>query len=229
SILLLSGCIKEDVNYALGKNNEEVSLYVVRNHFKDSELTLDSETLNHAVYTKGLVVSSHEGNNFPSNYIAVQNTWRNQVRGILVEVSDVSKYKLGDSVQINVEGLKLSRKNGSLVLHGLSSNSISTLSSDNPVQPRAISIEALNRRFNDYESTYVEITADLENEPAPGTPIKGNKPLIDNESNVVNLFTSEQATFAEESVAPSATFRGIAHRENNNIQLRLLTYEGMAF
>lgn len=229
SLLLLSGCIKEDTNYALGKNNEEISLYVVRNHFKDGELTLDSETLNRAVYTKALVVSNHEGNNFPSNYIAVQNTWRNQVRGILVEVDDISKYKLGDSVHINVEGSKVSRKNGSLVLHGLTASSISVINRDNLVQPRAISIGALNRRFDDYESTYVEITADLENEPTSGTPIKGNKPLVDNERNIVNLYTSEQATFAEESIAPSATFRGIAHKENDNIQLRLLTYEGMAY
>lgn len=229
SILLFSGCLKEDTNYASGKNNEEVSLYVIRNHFKDAEITLDTEKLEHAVYTKALVVSSHESNNFPSNYIAVQNSWRNQLRGILMEVDDASKYKLGDSIQINLEGLKLSRKNGSLVLNGLNANSISTINRDNAVQPRAISIGALNRRFNDYESTYIEITADLETEPIPGTPIKGNKPLVDNEQNIVNLFISDQATFAEEPVYPSATFRGIAFKNNDDIQLRLLTYDGMAY
>lgn len=229
SILLLSSCFKEDINESIGINNPEVSLYTLRNYFKGSEITLDANILTDADHIRGLVVSNHAGNNFPPNYIAVQNSWRGQTRGILVEVEDVQRYRFGDSIDIWVDGLQLGQQNGILTLSGLDQNNAYIINRGNPVAPRSVSIGALNRQFENYESTYVEITSDLEVEPTPGTSIKGNKIIVDENENRVGIFTSDQATFADEMVYPSATFRGIASRDNDQIQIRLLTYADMAY
>src|SRR5690606_17782140 len=163
------------------------------------------------------------------NYIAVQNEWRSQLRGIMVEVDDPSRYKFGDSVDIWVDGLQLSEQNGVLTLSGLTHNNTYIVNRNNPVVARPVSIEALHSQFENYESTYVEITSDLEVEPASGEIIKGSKAIADANENRVYITVTDNASFANEIVAPSATFRGIALRNNDQIQLRLLTYADMAY
>lgn len=229
SILLLSSCFKEDLNESLGINNPDVSIYALRNLFKGQEVSLDANTLSDAKYIRGLVVSDHQGNNFPDNHIAIQNEWRGQLRGILLEVDDVERYRFGDSIDVWVDGLKLNQRNGVLTLSGLNHNNAYIINRNNPVTARPTSIATLNNQFENYESTYVEITSDLEIEPAPGTAIKGNKAIADAEENRVYITVLDQATFANEAVAPSATFRGIALKDNNAVQLRLLTYADMAY
>lgn len=227
--LLATGCIKEDTNYAIGENNPETSLYVVRNIFQGNDVTLDAGLLTNAVYTKGVVVSDYTGNNLPANQIAVQNIWRNQQRGILIEVDDVTKYNFGDSVKINLNGAKLSAQTGSLTLKGIKQSDISIINTGNTVVSTPVAISVLQNKFGDYESTFIDITADLEVEPAPGTPIKGIKTLMDQDSLKIDLYTSDQASFADEVVAPSATFRGIAYLDGDKKQLRLQNYAGMAY
>ena len=228
-LLPLSSCLKEDVNEAIGTNNPEVSIYTLRNLFKGQPIALEANTLDDANHIRGLVVSNHEGNNFPSNHIAIQSEWRGQLRGILLEVDDVQRYSFGDSLDVWIDGLTLDKKNGVLTLSGLNHNNAYIINRGNSVVARPVSIATLNNQFENYESTYVEITSDLETEPTPGTAIKGSRPIVDTEGNRVNIFTSDAATFADETVAPSATFRGIALKENDQTQLRLLTYADMAY
>lgn len=227
--LFLTSCFKEDVNEALGTNNPEVSIYSLRNLYKGQQITLEAKKLTDAKHIRALVVSSHEGNNFPSNYIAVQNEWRSQLRGIMVQVDDPARYRFGDSVDIWIDGLQLAEQNGVLTLSGLNHNNTYIINRNNPVSARPVSIGVLNSQFENYESTYVEVTSDLEIEPASGETIKGSKAIADAEENRVYVTVSDNASFANEIVAPSATFRGVALRDNDKIQLRLLTYADMAY
>lgn len=232
---MLTGCIKEDENFAVGLNNPETSLYNIRNLHKGSDVTLDAQSLYEAKYIKGVVISNAAGNNIPQNYIVVQNTWRSQTRGILVDIGSFKAngtipYAFGDSVVINLENMVLSsQEDDLLVLKNLKEDNIEIINSGNIVASRAVSITALINKFQDYESTYIDLTADLETEPANGTPLKGNKILIDGEQNKLNLFTAEGANFANDPVAPSATFVGIPYKENKEIQLRLQSYAGMTY
>lgn len=227
--LLLSSCFKEDINESLGTNNPEISLYTLRNLFKGEDITLEANTLTDANHIRALVVSNHEGNNFPGNYIAVQNEWRGQLRGILMEVDDAQRYRFGDSIDVWIDGLKLGQRNGVLTLSGLNRNNTYIINRNNPVIARPVSIAALNSQFENYESTYVEVTSDLEIEPASGTPIKGSRAMADSEQNRVYVTVSDNANFADEIVAPSATFRGVVLKDNDKVQLRLLTYADMAY
>ena len=229
SSTLLTSCLKEDENYSIGTSNLETSLFTIRNLYKSANVQLDAEKLSEAKHFKGVVVSNSENKNIPSKYIAVQNTWRSQTRGILIEVDNNTVYKFGDSVQVNVESATLASENNLLVLKGLSTDKLKVINSGNTVVSKPVSISALRNNFSDYESTYVDITADLETEPNPGTPIKGTKVLVDGDNNKLNLYTADDASFGNESIAPSATFVGIPFKENNEIQLRLQSYAGMSY
>lgn len=226
---LLSSCFKEDINEAIGTNNPEISIYALRNLHKQDDVKLTDTELTSANHIKALVVSTHEGNNFPKNYIAVQNEWRGQLRGILLEVADPQRYKLGDSVDIWVDGLTLGRREGVLALLGADHNNTYIINRNNPVVAKAVAISSLNKQYDNYESTYVEITSDLEVEPNPGEKIKGSRPLADGSGNKVYVTVSNEANFAEEVVAPSATFRGIVSKQQEEVHLRLLTYADMAY
>ncbi len=227
--LLLSGCFKEDVNEALGTNNPEISIYALRNTFKGQEMILEANTLTNANHIRGLVVSNHAGKNIPSNCIAIQNEWRGQLRGIMLEVNDVDRYRLGDSIDVWIDGLKLAQKNGILTLSGLNHNNTYIINRNNPVKATPVSIASLSNKYDDYESTYVEVTSDLVEDPAPDAQIRGSRPVADDKENRVYITVTEQATFGNESITPSATFRGLVLKENDKVQLRLLTYADMLY
>lgn len=233
SSTLLTGCLKEDENFSIGLSNPETSLFTVRNLYKGTDLKLESQILSEAKYFKGVVISNHVENNIPKNYLVVQNTWRNQTRGLLIDLSSInpsnnSVYNFGDSIQVNLEHAILSSQDELIVLKGLTADNIRLINAGNQVESRSTSIASLLNKFTDYESTYVNITSDLETEPVVGTPLKGSKILAEGE-NKLNLFTAEDANFANDIVAPSATFVGVAYKQNKEIQLRLQSYAGMMY
>lgn len=225
---LLMGC-KEDINEAIGELNPEISLYTLRSLYKDADLQLNESNALGAKYIRALVVSKAENKNLPENTIAVQNIWRNQRRGVLVEVADASKFKFGDSVQINIDGTKLMRKEGILLLSTVDNQQVSVYSSNNSVSPLAVSVENLKSRFDEFESTYIDVTADVEPEPETGAVLKGDKILIDGDKNEITLHTEDNATFATKPIAPSASFRGIAFRQDDKLQIRMQDYSDMAY
>ncbi|MFZ4860649.1 DUF5689 domain-containing protein [Sphingobacterium sp. Mn56C] len=227
--LMAAACIKEDRNYAIGENNPETSIYVLRNLQVEKERQLDKDVLSDAKYIHAVVVSNPSAHNFPAKTIAIQNTWRNKTRGLLMQLENVEAYTFGDSIHVPLEGAKLVKTENGLCLTAVNEGNIKVLSRANTVGSQAVSIYNLLTKFSEYESTYVDVTADLEHEPAPGTALKGAKILIDAEQNKVNLFTHSEATFAEQSVAPSATFKAVAYKKDAEVQLRLQSYADMAY
>ncbi|WP_312189206.1 DUF5689 domain-containing protein [Sphingobacterium sp.] len=225
---LLTGC-KEDINEAIGELNPEISLYTLRSLYKNTDLQLNESSALGASYFKAVVVSHTENKNLPENTIAVQNIWRNQRRGILVEVTDASSFKFGDSVQVNIDGAKLIKKSGLLVLSAVDNQQVKVYASNKNVAPLPVSIANLTAKFDEFESTYIDITADVEPEPAPGTVLKGDKILMDGDKNEIILHTQDNATFAGQSIAPSASFRGIAFKEDEKVQVRMQSYADMAY
>ncbi|MDR2269887.1 MAG: DUF5689 domain-containing protein [Sphingobacterium sp.] len=225
---LLTGC-KEDINEAIGELNPEISLYTLRSLHKDADLQLNESNALGAKYVKALVVSRTENKNLPENTIAIQNSWRNQRRGMLVEVTDASSFKFGDSVQINIDGAKLVEKSGLMILSSVNNQQVNVFASNKNVAPLAVSVANLKAKFDEFESTYIDVTADVDPEPATGTALKGDKILMDGDKNEITLHTQDNATFAEQTIAPSASFRGIAYREGDKLQIRMQDYSDMAY
>ncbi|PUV23315.1 DUF5689 domain-containing protein [Sphingobacterium athyrii] len=225
---LLTGC-KEDVNESIGELNPEISLYTLRSLHKNMDLQLNESNALGAKYVKALVVSRAENKNLPENTIAVQNIWRNQRRGILVEVTDASSFKFGDSVQININGTKLTKKSGLMFLSAVNNQQVTVFASNKNVAPLPVSVANLKAKFEEFESTYINVTAEVDPEPAAGTALKGERTLIDGDKNEITLHTENDATFAGQPIAPSASFRGIAFREGDKLQIRMQDYSDMAF
>lgn len=225
---LLTNC-KEDINESIGELNPEISLYTLRSLYKNTDLQLNESSALGAKYVKALVVSRAENKNLPENTIAVQNIWRNQRRGILVEVADASQFKFGDSIQINIDGAKLVKKSGLMVLSSVKNQQVNVFASNKNVAPLPVSVANLKAKFEEFESTYIDVTAEVDPEPAAGTALKGDKILMDGDKNEIILHTQDNAAFAAQAIAPSASFRGIAFRVGDKLQIRMQDYSDMAY
>lgn len=225
--MLSSGCFKEDINEAIGTPNSEASLYTVRNAYKGSDIVLNKELLEGASMTGGVVISQYENGNFPEGYIAIENVWRGQIRGIMVQVNDPANYKFGDSVSIRLEGARLTRQNGPLAITGIAG--IEKVSSGHQKVHRPVSIGTLQKNADRFESTLISITADVDPEPTGGENLAGRKALLDGENNTIEVFTSENATFGDIRIAPSAAFQGIPLSDGGKMVLRLQSQADMAY
>lgn len=206
--LVVSSCFKEAVNESIGFLNDETAIFTVRKLYKGSDVRLDKDILGGAKYTSGIVVSNHENGNFPPGHIAIESSWRGQVRGIVVEAPNPENFRFGDSVLVDIEGATLTRKNGPLTLAGLTNDAIRTLASDKTMAHRAISIQALQDNPGQYEATLISVTADVDN-LQPGATVKGKHTLIDGGGNQLLLYTQESANFGDDKIAPNASFKGI--------------------
>lgn len=229
-LLLLTGCLKEDINPAEGVPYEEASLFVLRNAFKSAEITLKPEDLGGASVTAGVVISETVNKNFPDGYIALENVWRGQIRGILVKVDNPLLYSFGDSLRIDIAGAVLTRENGTLVLKGIKQEGIKKVEGAKIIKMhRPVSISTIEANPELFESTLISITADVTPDIQPNEMFKGNKVLLDGESKQINLLTNETAVFASEKIAPSATFNGVLINSNNKPTLMMQSLVNMAF
>ncbi|MFC3196960.1 DUF5689 domain-containing protein [Parapedobacter deserti] len=227
--VLCAGCLKEDINHAAGKLNPEISIFSIREALSGDEAALNKAFLDDAAYTSGIVISNHENHNMPSDIIAIQSTWKSQTRGILLRVDDAARYRFGDSLRIRIADLQLKRENGSLLIDGVSADRIEKLATGVAIPHNPVAIQTLLSRFDTYESTLISVTADIEPEPDENAPFSGDHILVDAEGNQLVMHTSANASFAQEKIAPSATFQGVAFRQGNDIQIRLQKYEDMTY
>lgn len=230
AMFMFAGCIKEDINPAEGTPYEEASLYVVRNAYKSGEKTLTPADLGGAFITAGVVISESKNKNFPEGYIAIENMWRGQVRGLLVKVDDPALFSFGDSVRINVDGAVLTREPGGLALKNLKQGSVEKVAGVKIIKEhRPVSISNIEADPGLYESTLISITADVTPDIQPNEVFKGNKKLLDGESKQIDLYTNEAAIFANDKIAPSATFKGVLTRKEDKPTLLMQSLSDMAF
>lgn len=218
SLCSLVSCIKENENPASGIVSPLTSVTMLRSVYKGSDMTLAADMLAGAVNVRGVVISDHSGNNLPVGYVILQNTARGITSGIVLDMDPAAAkmYKPGDSVEVRVEGLSLGNKNGTLLLGGVSADRVTKLAEGAAVKVVQLSVSALVKDFAKYESTMVEVTADVKPVPQPGDTYSGDKNLSDGVSNNLVLSTATGAAFAGDGLPASATFKGIAGYYNAN-------------
>ncbi|GAB3431114.1 DUF5689 domain-containing protein [Niabella aquatica] len=229
-IFLLSSCFKKDLNNAIGTVNEEASIYATRKVFKGQPVTLSTENLAGAHVIAGVVISKAENKNFPAGYIAIENVWRNKVRGLLIAVPDPAEYQFGDSVRIDVSSAQMERKEYGLEINNVSGNRITKIPGVRIAKMhRPVSIGTIEKDPDAYESTLISITANVNPDPVTDEPLKGAKKLLDGEGKTIEVYTEENAGFANEKIAPSASFQGVLLQRNNKLSLRLQSYGDMMY
>lgn len=228
AVFLFNSCIKEDINESEGVLNPEISIYSLRNIYKNNSISLNSDNLNGAKYTAGVVISNAENKNLPEGIVAVQSLWRGQSRGILLKVTEPNKYAFGDSIRIELDGAQLSKENNRLLINNSTQEPVKLATGINKPYV-SVSINSLLNDLEIYESQLINITADVDPEPTNGAIFSGAKQIIDGEGKKINLFTETNATFANEKIAPSATFQGIILASDNGPELRLQKAEDMLY
>jgi hypothetical protein len=219
--LLMTGCIKDYNNPAEGVLNQNAELYVLRQAFKGSSMTLSESNIGGARFTSGVVISDKDaGNNEPGTFV-IQNTTvtANQAgdltTGMVVEMGGTANLPaLGDSIVLEVIGATLQRKAGKLVLSGITPDKIKVAASNRPVAPRPVTLAMLNANFFNYESTLISVHADVVGQ-GTGVVYSGEKQLNDNTGTVV-LLTRDAAAFAATAVPANAQFTGIAFYSNSS-------------
>jgi hypothetical protein len=220
--MMIASCVKDYENPAEGVTNDKAALYVVRDAYHGSEVTLGADQLAGATFTTGTVISDKASGNIETGRFVIQSTTEsaNQIgditRGIIIDLgagTDVP-YVVGDSLLINVDGAKMSRINGKLVISGVTTAKIEKLADSRPVYTKDVTLAMLNADFDKYESTLVAVHADVADFGA-GVTFNGERTLDDNTS-TATLVTRSEASFAADAVPVNAQFTGIVGYKNDN-------------
>jgi hypothetical protein len=221
--LSLSGCLKEDVNNAIGVVNPTTTAEQVRLVHKGTDVILSSDMIGGAHKLNGVVISDAGSKNIPSGTIVLQNYGRGVIRGLMISLGEGATvpFVQGDSIELELVGAKLSRTNGSLVLSGITSDKIKKLGSNAIASIKQLTIAELSTAFLNYESTLVTLNADVKPTPVSGETYSGEKNLNDGSNGAVKLHTEAASSFATNRVPASAAFTGIAifNKDTTNKQL----------
>lgn len=208
----LAGCLKDDVNNAIGIINPVTTAEQVRQAYKGADVVLTGDMIGGAHKINGVVISDASSKNIPAGMLVMQNYGRGIVRGIMISLGDNTAvpFALGDSIEVELIGAKLSRTSGSLVLSGITADKIKKLASNVSASVKQLTVAELSAAFLNYESTLVTLNADVKPTPVTNETYSGEKNLNDGSSGAIKLHTEATASFAANRVPASAAFTGIA-------------------
>jgi hypothetical protein len=217
AILAFSGCKKND--YAEGTLSPVIAVVDLKDLYKGTDLTLNTEMLSGAKQIGGVVISDPRSGNTPAGIVVIQNQRRNELRGIALEMGAAAAgYKPGDSVSVEVVGATLTRVNGSMRLRGLPATAVKKVAEVKTLNLRTVQSGVLLAVPDNYENTLVTISkAVTEPEPQPGDTFSGDKTINDGFGKLT-VHTEPAATFAGLAFPPSANFTGIPVIVTNGTQ-----------
>ena len=169
---------------------------------------------------EGVVISNMELNNLTSKKgMYVQDA----TGGLQFYLAANHEFAFGTKVQIDLSGTTLGAYNGAVQISGLALDKITTVSTGNTVEPKAVTMADF--LANKYEGQYVAIEgvqvadSDLANTWVVGgahTSIN----MVDAAGNKFIVFSSKYATYGAETVAQgSGTIKGISAINNGTMQI----------
>lgn len=217
-----TGCLKENVNEAEGTAGEFITLFAMRQAYQGNEISLDANALRGASKITGIVISDKAGLNIEPGSFVLQQTFASAnaatdvTRGVIIKMQGAdANYNMGDSLVININGTRLDRVNGKLILNGLTSDKITNVASGKTALLRFVTQGILGEKMEEFESTLVALHADVL-DYAAGATFSGLKQLRDNTGPEVFLDTKATAAFATTQLPLNAQFTGIAAYLNEN-------------
>lgn len=211
----MASCIKKYDNPAEGTMGAATYIYAIREAYRGSEITLNSSTLGGATQIQGVVISDATAGNTEPGLFFMQQTVAsaNQVgditRGIALRMSSGNvTWKTGDSLRINVEGMKLDRINGRLTISGVTDDRVTKLAENRTPLVRYANLAMLDVMMPEFESSLVAVHADVK-DYATGVLFGGERTLSDNTGPQFGLVTRNEAAFAGAQTPINAQFTGI--------------------
>jgi len=206
AILLITACEPEIP--ITGTANPNLSIYDLRNIYKEGPVTLSKENMKQATSITGVVISDPDNSNHPSGKVVLQGYKGKNVNGIVLDLgNEAQNYKFGDSITVKVEGLKLDRVNNVLEVSNITSSMIEKISSGKrPIISASFSsIADLKTNVDKYESTLIGINSLFVVNPTVGKKYADNLILTDWVEEL-EIPVSSQAAFANEEVYNLANY-----------------------
>lgn len=205
-------CLKDNPNASLGVVNPIATAEQIRAFYKGTDVDLTTEKLSGSSKISGVVISDAVSKNLVAGNITLQNFGRGNVRGITIELGATATHSflIGDSIEVDLIGSKLSSKKGILVLTGITADKIKKIASNAAISVKQITIAELAANFSTYEGTMVKVNADVKPTPVSGDTYAGDKGLNDGTSSSLKLHTETAAVFSSSKIPASAAFTGIA-------------------
>jgi hypothetical protein len=205
--LIWSSCKKHE--FAEGDLSPITSIQDVRNLYSGTDVTLNKENLTGATQIVGIVISDQTTGNSPAGVVVLQGNRRKKIRGISLVMANAAEYKPGDSLIVSIDGSVLTKTNGSLQITGLSSASITKVSSDKAAIVQTVSSYTINSNPGNFENTLVQIKGGTLNpQPVFGAKFVGDHSIVNGGDSII-LHTETIASFADELLPASATFTGV--------------------
>ena len=222
-ILCFQSCIKKYDNPAAGTPGESITLFALRQAYQGSEVTLNADATGGATKIQGIVISDKSGGNVDAGSFIIQqtiltsNAATDVTRGVILKMaSGTPDYNIGDSVVVNISGLKMDRPNGRLTISGVTADRVQRPATGKTPLLRYVTQGILGVYMEQYESTLIALHADVTDYTA-GTTFAGLRKLKDNTPGPeVYVHTLSGAGFAATSVPVNAQFTGIAEYYNEN-------------
>lgn len=190
--------------------NDVVSILDVRPIYKGEDIVLTRSLLYGGSKIEGVVVSEHAEKNLPEGLLIIQDSRRlATLRGISIDLgAAAAQYHPGDSLQIVIEGSTLTRKNGILVLTGITEANI-TAKGKGVLNINPVTIGQLQAHPENYESSLCLVNkASFNPTLAPGETIGGSKPINDGFGNLT-LVTGKNTSYANNAPFILAAYVGI--------------------
>jgi hypothetical protein len=215
ALAVMTGCQKDADKYILGAPSGYIANLDLRKIWQGEDVTLTKENMNSAMFSRGIVISDHAGNNLPAGLLVIQNERTagngiDSLRGIAINIgADAAKYVPGDSVHVNIEGGVLSRTTGILTVNGKTGADVKKIASGRRIIIASGTVNQVLLFPDRYECTQVRLlTSTFIPALAPAETLKGDKSLNDG-SGTLTLHTEANATFANQVPPFSANYRGI--------------------
>jgi hypothetical protein len=206
----INSCTKTYKYYPGGEPNDIGAILDVRPLYKDHDIVLSKDNLYGASKLAAVVISDHTEKNIPAGLLVVQDSRRlGLVRGISIELGDAAaKYHTGDSILIDITGGLLTRKNGILLIAGLTESNI-TVKGKGVVAINAITVAQLKAKPENYESTLCLFNkSSLNPAPQPGETISGIKKINDGFGDL-EMYTDPAVSYAQKVPYALGAYVGI--------------------
>lgn len=210
SVMFTISCKKEDK--LTGKPSPLISVADIKSMFQETPLVLKTDNMMGATSICGIVISDPSNGNAPDGLVIMQSYRRKQLRGIALALgNDAGQYAAGDSIVVKVDGATLERVNGILQISGLTSNSVSKISSDNEqkISVSATTFSTVSNGMATYESTLVQLRSAVVENMTVGQTFAGDV-LLSDWANTIAMHTKATASFAQNSVPGLGDYTGIA-------------------
>jgi hypothetical protein len=212
--VLINSCNKNPYeNFPGGTPSDIISIMDLRQLYKEQDLVLSKGNMYGASKLAAVVISDHTEKNLPAGLLVVQDIRRLQtLRGISIELGDAAaKYHSGDSVQIDISGSTLTRKNGILTITGITDANVTAMGKGT-VAINAVTAAQLHDHPELYESSLCLVNkASFNPAPKTGEVIGGNKVINDGFGDLA-LYTNPGASYANNAPYGLAAYVGIPFR-----------------